>query len=256
MLSSGLPRYLWCFVIPTVLELVNNTAITNRDLSLTQTLQDELDPTRSYKPNLSTYKVIGSPCEVYILTERRSKGQKLLPRSEPGRLLAVLGSNIYLVYIPTRHVVLKTSLLKIYENRKTIPEGVGIEAGDEKVLDNSDSEGDSGSETTIPEPLNENPLLEPIIEPSGEPIIHPIEPNGRPIEEGPATDPMEIDIPTNQNEPEGIEDHMDIANLVRLFCYRAKNKVFRTYNQTYGTTESIGVPQTWKQVLKSEDKDR
>jgi transposase InsO family protein len=32
--ASGLPLYLWCFILPAIVDLINRTAITNKDLTL------------------------------------------------------------------------------------------------------------------------------------------------------------------------------------------------------------------------------
>jgi hypothetical protein len=95
MLAIGLPLYLWCFTIPAVLELINSTALTNRDLIAYQELYDGLEPSKTYKPLLKRYRVIGACCEVFLPEEKRPKGYKLAPRTETGYLLVVLGNNTY-----------------------------------------------------------------------------------------------------------------------------------------------------------------
>ncbi|KAK2069370.1 hypothetical protein P8C59_003956 [Phyllachora maydis] len=44
ILSSALPQYLWCFILEAVVELVNSTAITNKETTPFQALFDELEP--------------------------------------------------------------------------------------------------------------------------------------------------------------------------------------------------------------------
>ena len=99
-----------------MLELVNRTAITNKDYTPFQLFFDEVEPETIHLPDLARYKVIGSEYEVLIPHENRPKSQKLLPRTKSTRLLAVLGTNIYLVYIPSRRVVQKTSFIKIIKD--------------------------------------------------------------------------------------------------------------------------------------------
>jgi histone deacetylase 1/2 len=126
MISSRLPLYLWCFVIPYILEVVNKAAISNREKTPYQEFLDNLEPSVEHIPDASKYKVIGSSCEVLIPFEKRVKSQKLQPRTESGYLLAVIGSNTYLVYIPKRHVVIKSSFVTVIENltlESHIPEG-------------------------------------------------------------------------------------------------------------------------------------
>ncbi|KAK2069334.1 hypothetical protein P8C59_003925 [Phyllachora maydis] len=44
ILSSALPQYLWCFILEAIVELVNSTAITNKETTPFQALFDELEP--------------------------------------------------------------------------------------------------------------------------------------------------------------------------------------------------------------------
>ncbi len=74
---------------------------------------------------MKIYKVIRSYCEVLILPEKRSKVYKVKARIEPGRLLAVLGSKTYLVYMFIRNIVIKTPFIKLYELKNPLTlEGV------------------------------------------------------------------------------------------------------------------------------------
>src|SRR6266699_4045594 len=123
---AGLPHFLWYFVIQAVLELINYTAITNRDLTPYQLFYNELEPaTTLYKPDLKTYKTIGSYYEVFILPEKRPKAYKVKAKTEPGRLLAVLRSKTYLVYVLIKNTVTKTPFIKLYELKNPLTlEGV------------------------------------------------------------------------------------------------------------------------------------
>src|SRR6266699_5119637 len=103
---AGLLHFLWCFIIQAVFELINCIAVTNRDLTFYQLFYNELKPaTAPHRPNLKAYRAIGSYYEVFIPLEKRSKAYKIKARTEPGRLLTVLGSKTYLIYIPTRNTV-------------------------------------------------------------------------------------------------------------------------------------------------------
>ena len=120
MVLLRLPQYLWCYILPSIVELINSTAVTNRDLTPHQVLYDELEPNLSHQPDLARFKAIGSTIELLIPEEKRSKSLKLQPRTEVGRLLAVLGSSTYLVQIPTRRAVVKSSFVKIIDELDTI----------------------------------------------------------------------------------------------------------------------------------------
>src|SRR6266699_676484 len=113
---AGLLHFLWCFIIQAVLELINCTAVTNRDLIPYQLFYDELKlATALHKPNLKTYKAIGSHCEVLIPLEKQPKVYKVKARTESRRLLTVLRSKICLAYVPVRNVVIKTPFIKLYK---------------------------------------------------------------------------------------------------------------------------------------------
>ena len=118
------------------MELVNCTAATNRDITSFQEIYKDLDPPNCTKPNIAKFKVIGAHCEVFIPEEKRSKGYKLAPRTKARRLVVVLGTNTYLVYIPRRHTVVQTSQIKIFEQLK-----VPIQAKDQELEELEGGEG-------------------------------------------------------------------------------------------------------------------
>ncbi|KAK2074628.1 hypothetical protein P8C59_008822 [Phyllachora maydis] len=102
------------------MELVNSIAITNKETTPFQALFDELEPGIPYIPNLERYRAIGAKGEAIIPLEKRSKSLKFTSRTEECKLLAVLGSKTYLVYIPSRRAVLKTSTVKFIEDNTVL----------------------------------------------------------------------------------------------------------------------------------------
>ena len=44
IISAQLPYYLWYYILPTVLKLINNTAVTNKAITPYQALMDSLNP--------------------------------------------------------------------------------------------------------------------------------------------------------------------------------------------------------------------
>ena len=64
---------------------------------------------------MKAYRTIESYYEVLILLEKRPKAYKVKTRTEPRRLLVVLKSKTYLVYIPIRNIMIKTPFIKLYE---------------------------------------------------------------------------------------------------------------------------------------------
>ncbi|KAK2075474.1 hypothetical protein P8C59_009600 [Phyllachora maydis] len=102
------------------LELVNSTAITNKETTPFQALFDELERSILYIPNLERYRAIGAKGEAIIPLEKQSKSLKFTSRTEECKLLAVLGSKTYLVYILSRRAVLKTSTVKFIEDNTVL----------------------------------------------------------------------------------------------------------------------------------------
>ncbi|KAK2071283.1 hypothetical protein P8C59_005719 [Phyllachora maydis] len=98
----------------------NSTAITNKETTPFQVLFDELEPGIPHIPNLERYRAIGAKGEAIIPLEKRSKSLKFTSRTEECKLLAVLGSKTYLVYIPSRRAVLKTSTVKFIEDNTVL----------------------------------------------------------------------------------------------------------------------------------------
>ena len=97
IISAQLPYYLWCYILPIVLELINNIAIINKVITSYQTLMDNLNPEQNNMPNLGRYRIIGAPYKVLIPSEKRRKAHKLAPKTEPGQFLTVLSLKTFLI---------------------------------------------------------------------------------------------------------------------------------------------------------------
>ncbi|KAK2072755.1 hypothetical protein P8C59_007090 [Phyllachora maydis] len=134
------------------LELVNSTAITNKETTPFQALFDELEPGIPHIPNLERYRAIGAKGEAIIPLEKRSKSLKFTSRTEECKLLAVLGSKTYLVYIPSRRAVLKTSTVKFIEDSTVLSQPTDNTALEGELVDlDLDLEG-----AVSPDPSNLN----------------------------------------------------------------------------------------------------
>ena len=114
-----------------VLEFINCITVTNRDLTPYQLFYNKLKPTITpHKPNLKTYKIIRSYYKVLIPSEKQPKAYKVKAKIEPGRLLTVLRSKTYLVYVPTRNIMTKTLFIKLYKPKNLLTlEGVSKPTG-------------------------------------------------------------------------------------------------------------------------------
>ncbi|KAK2072776.1 hypothetical protein P8C59_007111 [Phyllachora maydis] len=278
ILSSALPQYLWCFILEAVVELVNSTAITNKETTPFQALFDELEPGIPHIPNLERYRAIGARGEAIIPLEKRSKSLKFTSRTEECKLLAVLGSKTYLVYIPSRRVVLKTSTVKFIEDNtvlsqptnNTALEGavspdpsnlntekpISIEIGPSKL-----ESYESSSDSELDEPLPDKPI-NPVIVESTRPTISirkPELPEAFPqtIEPIFAPKPIEVIAPNQPitNEPLDNSDLISEGDKMQLDDYKLLAKTSSyilsfVYKARKRVISKDSTPTTYKQVLK------
>ena len=164
IIGVQLPYYLWCYILPVVLELINNTAVINKVLTPYQALMDSLNPGWNNVPNLGHYRIIGTSCEVLIPFEKRRKAHKLAPKTEPGRLLAVLSLKTFLVWVPAKRIVVKTPFIQLKErallrDKTVIPKD--LSAGEGELIDlvtNNNGDNDLGKDVTPKEFIN-SPII-------------------------------------------------------------------------------------------------
>ncbi|KAK2068840.1 hypothetical protein P8C59_003456 [Phyllachora maydis] len=232
------------------LELVNSIAITNKETTPFQALFNELEPGIPYIPNLERYRAIGARGEAIIPLEKRSKSLKFTSRTEECKLLAVLGSKTYLVYIPSRRAVLKTSTVKFIEDNTVLSQPTDNTALEGELVDlDLDLEG-----AVSPDPSNlntEKPIsieigpskLEPYESSSDKPIFAP-----KPIEVIAPNQPI-TNEPLNNSDLilEGDKMQLDYYKLlaktssyILSFVYKARKRVI----------SKDSTPTTYKQVLK------
>ncbi|KAK2068831.1 hypothetical protein P8C59_003447 [Phyllachora maydis] len=259
--------YLWCFILEAVVELVNSTAITNKETTPFQALFDELEPGIPHIPNLERYRAIGARGEAIIPLEKQSKSLKFTSRTEECKLLAVLGSKTYQVYIPSRRAVLKTSTVKFIEDNTVLSQPTDNTALEGELVDlDLDLEG-----AVSPDPSNlntEKPIsieigpskLEPyesssdseLDKPSPDKPINPvIVESTRPtisIRKPELPEPI-TNEPLNNNDliSEGDKMQLDYYKLlaktssyILSFVYKARKRVI----------SKDSTPTTYKQVLK------
>ncbi|KAK2067680.1 hypothetical protein P8C59_001394 [Phyllachora maydis] len=98
------------------------------------------------------YRAIGAKGEAIIPLEKRSKSLKFTFRTEECKLLPVLGSKTYLVYILSRRAVLKTSTVKFIEDNTVLSQPTDNTALEGELVDlDLDLEG-----AVSPDPSNLN----------------------------------------------------------------------------------------------------
>ncbi|KAK2067440.1 hypothetical protein P8C59_001180 [Phyllachora maydis] len=251
------------------LELVNSTAITNKETTPFQALFNELEPGIPHIPNLERYRAIGAKGEAIIPLEKRSKSLKFTSRTEKCKLLAVLGSKTYLVYIPSRRAVLKTSTVKFIEDNTVLKGAVSpdpsnlntekpisIEIGPSKL-----ESYESSSDSKLDEPSPDKPI-NPVIVESTRPTISirkPELPEAFPqtIEPIFAPKPIEVIAPNQPitNEPLDNSDLISEGDKMQLDYYKLLAKTSSyilsfIYKARKRVISKDSTPTTYKQVLK------
>ncbi|KAK2073997.1 hypothetical protein P8C59_008234 [Phyllachora maydis] len=228
----------------------NSIAITNKETTPFQALFDELEPGIPHIPNLERYRAIGARGEAIIPLEKQSKSLKFTSRTEECKLLVVLGSKTYLIYILSRRAVLKTSTVKFIEDNTVLSQPTNNTALEGELVDlDLDLEG-----AVSPDPSNLNtkkPIsieigpskLEPYESSSNKPIFAP-----KPIEVIAPNQPI-TNEPLNNSDliSEGDKMQLDYYKLlaktssyILSFVYKARKRVI----------SKDSTPTTYKQVLK------
>ncbi|KAK2067527.1 hypothetical protein P8C59_001263 [Phyllachora maydis] len=278
-----------CFILEAVVELVNSTAITNKETTPFQALFDELEPGIPHIPNLKRYRAIGARGEAIIPLEKRSKSLKFTSRTEECKLLAVLGSKTYLVYIPSRRAVLKTSTIKFIEDNTVLSQPTNNTALEGELVDlDLDLEGavspdpsnlntekpisieigpsklepyESSSNSELDEPLPDKPI-NPVIVESTRPTISIRKPElpevfPQTIEPIFAPKPIEVIAPNQPitNEPLDNSDLISEGDKMQLDYYKLLAKTSSyilsfVYKARKRVISKDSTPTTYKQVLK------
>ncbi|KAK2070793.1 hypothetical protein P8C59_005262 [Phyllachora maydis] len=271
------------------LELVNSTAITNKKTTPFQALFNKLEPGIPHIPNLERYRAIGAKGEAIIPLEKRSKSLEFTSRTEECKLLAVLGSKTYLVYIPSRRAVLKTSTVKFIEDNTVLSQPTDNTALEGELVDlDLDLEGavspdpsnlntekpisieigpsklepyESSSDSELDEPSPDKPI-NPVIVESTRPTISirkPELPEAFPqtIEPIFAPKPIEVIAPNQPitNEPLNNSDLISEGDKMQLDYYKLLAKTSSyilsfVYMARKRVISKDSTPTTYKQVLK------
>ncbi|KAK2070825.1 hypothetical protein P8C59_005292 [Phyllachora maydis] len=241
------------------------------------------------EPNIERYRAIGARVEAIIPLEKRSKSLKFTSRTEECKLLAVLGSKTYLVYIPSRRAVLKTSTVKFIEDNTVLSQPtdntalkgelvdldldldravspdpsnlntkkpISIEIGPSKL-----EPYESSSNSELDEPSPDKPI-NPVIVESTRPtisIIKPELPEAFPQTIKPifAPKPIEVIAPNQPitNEPLNNSDLISEEDEMQLDYYKLLAKTSSyilsfVYKARKRVISKDSTPITYKQVLK------
>ncbi|KAK2068781.1 hypothetical protein P8C59_003402 [Phyllachora maydis] len=247
-----------CFILEAIVELVNSTAITNKETTPFQVLFDELEPGIPHIPNLERYRAIGARGEAIIPLEKR---RAVLKTST----VKFIKDNIVLSQ-PTDNTALEGELVdldldlegavSLDPSNLNTKKPISIEIGPSKL-----EPYESSSDSKLDEPLPDKPI-NPVIVESTRPTISirkPELPEAFPqtIEPIFAPKPIEVIAPNQPitNEPldnsdlilEGDKMQLDYYKLlaktssyILSFVYKARKRVI----------SKDSTPTTYKQVLK------
>ncbi|KAK2068600.1 hypothetical protein P8C59_003232 [Phyllachora maydis] len=214
-LRNGFGRYPTKFHFNGV-ELVNSTAITNKETTPFQALFDELEPSIPYIPKLERYRAIGAKGEAIIPLEKRSKLLKSTFRTEECKLLA-----------PTNNTALEGELVDL-----------------DLDLEGAVSPDPSNLNTEKPISIEIGPSkLEPYESSSDKPIFAP-----KPIEVIAPNQPI-TNEPLNNSDLISEGDKMQLdhykllaktSSYILSFLYKARKRVI----------SKDSTPTTYKKVLK------
>ncbi|KAK2071854.1 hypothetical protein P8C59_006244 [Phyllachora maydis] len=196
------------------------------------------------------YRAIGAKGEAIIPLEKRSKSLKFTSRTEECKLLAVLGSQTYLVYIPSRRAVLKTSTVKFIEDNTVLSQPTNNTALEGELVDlDLDLEG-----AVSPDPSNLN-TEKPISIEIGPSKLEPYESSSdKPIF---APKPIEVIAPNQPitNEPLDNSDLISEGDKMQLDYYKLLAKTSSyilsfVYKARKRVISKDSTSTTYKQVLK------
>ncbi|KAK2075479.1 hypothetical protein P8C59_009605 [Phyllachora maydis] len=203
------------------------------------------------------YRAIGAKGEAIIPLEKRSKSLKFTSRTEEYKLLAVLGSKTYLVYIPSRRAVLKTSTVKFIEDNTVLSQPTNNTALEGELVDlDLDLEG-----AVSPDPSNLN-TEKPISIEIGPSKLEPYESSSdkafpQTIEPIFAPKPIEVIAPNQPitNEPLDNSDLISEGDKMQLDYYKLLAKTSSyilsfVYKARKRVISKDSTPTTYKQVLK------
>ena len=184
--------------------------------------------------------------------KKRSKAYKIKAKTEPGKLLTVLRSKTYLVYVPTKNTMIKTLFIKLYEPKnplilKKVPKLIRIRplndvaiikysTGERVSLDLLEIDDINSSKLTTPKaPKSPRPLELPVLGPS-----KPSESKNRSLKSIFKLSEEFIKFIDSLN-PDEIQ-----LNLISNFYYRIKVKIFKKK-----LDKNNSIPNIYKQTLKS-----
>ncbi|KAK2067183.1 hypothetical protein P8C59_000942 [Phyllachora maydis] len=218
-----------CFILEAIVELVNSTAITNKETTPFQALFDELEPGIPHIPNLERYRAIGARGEAIIPLEKRSKSLKFTSRTEECKLLAPTDNTALEGELVDLDLDLEGAVSPDPSNLNT-EKPISIEIGPSKL-----EPYESSSDSELDKPSPDKPI-NPVIVESTRPTISIRKP------ELPEAFPQTIE-PILIPKPIELDYYKLLAktsSYILSFVYKARKRII----------SKDSTPTTYKQVLK------
>jgi transposase InsO family protein len=127
-IEANLPAYLWPEIVKAAAYMLNRKPTRTLDwktpIEVLQTCQGVSDP----NPSTAHLKIYG--CRAYPLIYNIPKTQKLDPRAQIGYLLGYNSTNIFRIWVPEKHQVIKTRDVTFDESRKYHPNDLRVALAD------------------------------------------------------------------------------------------------------------------------------
>jgi hypothetical protein len=127
-IDAKLPAYLWPEIVKAAAYMLNRKPTRTLDwktpIEVLQTCQDDPNP----NPSTGHLKMYG--CRTYPLIHNVPKTQKLDPRAEIGYLVGYDSTNIFRIWVPERHQVIRTRDVTFDEWRKYHPDDLRVALAD------------------------------------------------------------------------------------------------------------------------------
>ncbi|KAK2073458.1 hypothetical protein P8C59_007743 [Phyllachora maydis] len=238
-----------------IVELVNSTAITNKETTPFQALFNKLEPGILHIPNLERYRAIGARGEAIIPLEKRSKSLKFTSRTEECKLLAPTNNTALEGELVDLDLDLEGAVSPDPSNLNT-KKPISIEIGPSKL-----ESYESSSDSELDEPSLDKPI-NPVIVESTRPTISirkPELPEAFPQTIKPifAPKPIEVIAPNQPiiNEPLDNSDLISEGDKMQLNYYKLLAKTSSyilsfIYKARKRVISKDSTPTTYKQVLK------
>ncbi|EKG09436.1 Integrase catalytic core, partial [Macrophomina phaseolina MS6] len=120
--GANLPFGLWPEALNTAIKIVNRTPtrINENNKTPFQSISEKLKLSQAL-PNLSNWRTFGCTAYVHVPHQRRTAANKFQLRAQKGKLVGYEGDTIYRIYLPAKHMVIRSSHVTFNEADIDLP---------------------------------------------------------------------------------------------------------------------------------------